>query len=91
MGRGRQADGNDDEGRGHVADQLPHHRGHKEQSSLPTLRSNEEIVSALNISVNTVKQHLKSIHRKLHVGSRRDAVRLARRLGLLPGNGTGRE
>ena len=33
--------------------------------------------------MNTVKQHLKSIHRKLGVGTRRDAVRVAHRLGLL--------
>lgn len=58
---------------------------------LPTLRSNDEIATALSISVNTVKQHLKSIHRKLHVGSRRDAVRAARRLGLLPGRATAGE
>lgn len=50
---------------------------------LPTMRSNEEIAQQLGISVNTVKQHLKSIHRKLGVGTRRDAVRTARALGLL--------
>ena len=50
---------------------------------LPTLRSNSEIADGLGISVNTVKQHLKSIHRKLGVGTRRDAVRVAQRLGLL--------
>lgn len=51
---------------------------------LPTLSSNEEIAGALNISVNTVKQHLKSVNRKLQVNTRRDAVRMARRLRLLP-------
>lgn len=51
---------------------------------LPTLSSNLEIADALAISVNTVKQHLKSINRKLGVGSRREAVRKAARLGLLP-------
>jgi len=57
---------------------------------LPTLRSNSEIADGLGISVNTVKQHLKSIHRKLGVGTRREAVRVAQRLGLLshtPGPG----
>ena len=34
--------------------------------------------------MNTVKQHLKSINRKLGVNSRRDAVRVAGRLDLLP-------
>ena len=51
---------------------------------LPTLSSNLEIAQALGISVNTVKQHLKSINSKLGVSSRRDAVRVADRLDLLP-------
>ncbi len=51
---------------------------------LPTLSTNPEIADQLNISVNTVKQHLKTINRKLGVSSRREAVRVARRLGLLP-------
>lgn len=51
---------------------------------LPTMRSNAEIAEALQISVNTVKQHLKSVHRKLGVGSRREVVRIARELDLLP-------
>jgi LuxR family maltose regulon positive regulatory protein len=33
--------------------------------------------------VNTVKSHLRSIYRKLGVSRRRDAVIVARRLGLL--------
>ncbi len=52
---------------------------------LPTMSSNTEIAQALGISVNTVKQHLKTINRKLGVANRRDAVRVARRFGLLPG------
>lgn len=50
---------------------------------LPTMSSNTEIAAALNISMNTVKQHLKSSYRKLGVGTRRDAVRVARDRGLL--------
>ncbi len=50
---------------------------------LPTMSSNTEIADRLGISVNTVKQHLKAINRKLGVSSRRDAVRVARTVGLL--------
>ena len=42
-----------------------------------------EIGEALYLSPNTVKSHLRSIYRKLAVGTRRDAVHRARRLGLL--------
>ncbi|MBV9445155.1 MAG: hypothetical protein JO345_04560 [Streptosporangiaceae bacterium] len=42
-----------------------------------------EIASDLYISVNTVKTHLKSIHRKLAVTDRRGAVRRARQLSML--------
>jgi LuxR family maltose regulon positive regulatory protein len=47
------------------------------------LRSTEEIAAELHVSVNTVKTHLKSIHRKLCVTRRGDAVRRARQLDLL--------
>ena len=50
---------------------------------LPTMAANAEIATALSISENTVKQHLKSIYRKLGVRNRRDAVRVARDRGLL--------
>jgi LuxR family maltose regulon positive regulatory protein len=50
---------------------------------LPTLRSNYEIGDAMNLSVNTVKVHLKAIYRKLGVTNRRDAVVQARQLDLL--------
>ena len=50
---------------------------------LPTMAANAEIAAALSISENTVKQHLKSIYRKLGVRNRRDAVRVARDRGLL--------
>lgn len=54
-------------------------------SYLPTMGSNAEIAAALSVSENTVKQHLKSIYRKLTVNSRREAVRVARDAGLLDG------
>lgn len=50
---------------------------------LPTMGSNTEIGADLFVSVNTVKAHLKALYRKLGVGSRRDAVRRGRELGLL--------
>ncbi|MFE6970613.1 LuxR C-terminal-related transcriptional regulator [Isoptericola sp. NPDC057653] len=53
-------------------------------AALPTMASNAEIAEELFVSVNTVKAHLKALYRKLGVGSRRDAVRQGRRLGLLP-------
>ena len=37
----------------------------------------------LHVSVTTVKTHLKSIHRKLDVPERREAVRRAREMELL--------
>lgn len=51
---------------------------------LPTMRSNSEIAQELCVSPNTVKAHLKTLFRKLAVSNRRDAVRRARELGLLP-------
>lgn len=50
---------------------------------LSSLSSNEEIADRLGISVNTVKQHLKSVNRKLGVTSRCDAYRVPGALGLL--------
>lgn len=47
------------------------------------LKSTEEIATALYVSVNTVKTHLKNINRKLAVGRRGEAVRRARQLDLL--------
>ena len=50
---------------------------------LPTMLKAAEIASDLYVSVNTVKQHNKSIYRKLGAATRRDAVDRARALNLL--------
>ena len=51
---------------------------------LPSMMSNQEIVGALMISVNTVSTHLKAIYRKLDAPGRREAVQRARELALIP-------
>ena len=53
-------------------------------AELPTMKSNSEIATEAFVSVNTVKAHLKGAYRKLDVSNRRDAVRRARDLGLIP-------
>jgi len=50
---------------------------------LATGLSDKEIADALNISVNTVKNHDKSILQKLHVENRFKAVIKAREYGIL--------
>jgi len=50
---------------------------------LPTLLSYPEIGAELFVAANTVKTHVKSIYRKLDVGSRRAAVARARALRLI--------
>jgi LuxR family maltose regulon positive regulatory protein len=50
---------------------------------LPGSASQREIGAALFLSINTVKAYNKSLYRKLGVGSRHDAVRAARSLGLI--------
>lgn len=53
-------------------------------AALPTMRTNEEIAQDFYVSVNTIKSHLTHLYRKLGVTNRRDAVRRARELALLP-------
>jgi LuxR family maltose regulon positive regulatory protein len=50
---------------------------------LPTLLTMNDIARELSVSPNTVKSHLRSVYRKLGVGTRRDAVHRARKLALL--------
>jgi LuxR family maltose regulon positive regulatory protein len=50
---------------------------------MATILPNSEIAGELFVSVNTVKTHVRSIYRKLDVGSRREAVARARAVGLL--------
>jgi LuxR family maltose regulon positive regulatory protein len=45
--------------------------------------SQREIAATLHLSINTVKAYSKSLYRKLEVGSRADAVSVARDLGLI--------
>lgn len=45
--------------------------------------TDKEIASALNISLNTVKTHIRNILAKLHVHSRREATRAAQAKGIL--------
>jgi LuxR family transcriptional regulator, maltose regulon positive regulatory protein len=45
--------------------------------------TSREVAEALHLSVHTVKTHLRSILRKLSASSRHQAVRRARRLGLI--------
>jgi LuxR family maltose regulon positive regulatory protein len=50
---------------------------------LTTDLSGPEIARELNVSVNTLRTHVKNVYGKLGVNSRRTAVRRARDLGLL--------
>lgn len=45
--------------------------------------TDKEIAAALNISLNTVKTHIRSILSKLHVRTRREAARAAQAKGIL--------
>ena len=50
---------------------------------LATTMTGQEIAQALYVSINAVKTHQRSIHRKLGASDRREAVARARALGLL--------
>lgn len=50
---------------------------------LPSLMTADEIAGQHQVSVNTVKTHMRSLYRKLGAVNRRDAVTAARRLSLL--------
>ena len=52
-------------------------------SYLRSRMSYQEIAGDLDISLNTLKTHVKAIYRKLGVNSRADAVRQGRSLGLI--------
>jgi LuxR family maltose regulon positive regulatory protein len=54
---------------------------------LAELLTTEEIAATMFVSVNTIRSHVRSILRKLGVGRRNEAVRLAWELRLLPGPG----
>ena len=49
-------------------------------------KRNHEIADTLYLSLSTVKNHLRNIHRRLGVSNRRDAVRVAQSMGILPGD-----
>jgi LuxR family maltose regulon positive regulatory protein len=50
---------------------------------LPSHLNQQQIASALYVSLNTVKSHVKAIYRKTGAASRDDAVTIARSHGLL--------
>jgi DNA-binding CsgD family transcriptional regulator len=50
---------------------------------LPSRLTVPEIARELGISTNTLKTHLKGLYRKLGVTSRRDAITVARELGVI--------
>ncbi|PVZ05402.1 helix-turn-helix transcriptional regulator [Actinomycetospora cinnamomea] len=58
-------------------------REHDVLIRLPSLESLDEIAGALDVSINTVKTHVRALYGKLGVTTRRDAVLVAHEQGLL--------
>ncbi len=58
-------------------------REHHVLAELASDRTLPEISQTLSVSTNTLKSQLRSVYRKLGVGSRQEAVAVARRTGLL--------
>jgi DNA-binding NarL/FixJ family response regulator len=52
-------------------------------SKVATGATDKEIADELTISIHTVKSHMRNILAKLHVGTRREATRIARHKGLV--------
>jgi len=62
---------------------LPIHMGNVGLTLLVDGLPNKLIAGALGITEGTVKQHLKSLYKRLNVQNRTQAVRTARSMGLL--------
>ncbi len=58
-------------------------REHDVLTRLPSLESLDEIAEALDVSINTIKSHVRAIYGKLGVSTRREAVLTAHEQGLL--------
>lgn len=56
---------------------------HQVLQGLATMQTLVELADSRGVSVNTVKAHVRAIYRKLEVSTRRDAVAVAQREGLL--------
>ena len=66
-----------------LAGEMLTRREHEMLRMAATPMTNQEVAAALHVSVNTVKTHLSSAFRKLGARSRNDAIRRARRQGLV--------
>ncbi|MEJ2889184.1 helix-turn-helix transcriptional regulator [Actinomycetospora aeridis] len=58
-------------------------REHDVLTRLPSLESLDEIAGDLDVSINTIKTHVRALYGKLGVTTRRDAVLVAHEQGLL--------